>query len=469
MNGTEIQFNNRQLRLFGDYWDFAQVEPVRMNKVLVEGQITENNITEIEQPILLEKIADPRNLLIAFKHVKANKGACGIDQMNIEEAEAWLLYHVDDLSRKIVAGKYKPQAVRRVEIPKDNGTMRKLGIPTVIDRVVQQSIAQVLEPIYEPQFVETSYGFRPNRSAHDALLKCQEYLNEGSVWAVDMDLEKFFDTVNHSKLIQVLSETIIDGRVIGLIHKYLNAGVMIGEIWEQTDEGVPQGGPLSPLLANILLNDLDHFLEDRGHKFVRYADDMVIFKNSRSAANRVMKSTIDFVENKLYLKVNQEKTEVVYANKIKFLGYGFYKSKDGFNFRVHPKSKKKMKAKVREITHRSNFKGYAILKKELMLFIRGWVNYYRLAKMRGFLHEIDAWMRRRIRKLYWIHWKRVRTRYRELRKLGLSHQKAYEYACTRKKSWRVAFSQILTTTLTNKELENRGYIMFSSYYQQVAM
>lgn len=298
----------------------------------------------------LEDIINPLNLNAAYKRVKQNRGSGGVDRMTVEELPPYLKLHGGEIVRDLLGGRYRPLPVRRVEIPKDNGKMRQLGIPTAVDRMVQQAIAQVLTPMYEPQFVETSYGFRPKRSAHDAIRKCREYLNAGYVWTVDMDLEKFFDTVNQSKLLEVLSRTVRDGRVISLISKFLRAGVVKCGRFEDTEIGVPQGGPLSPLLANIMLNELDHELERRGHKFVRYADDMVIFCKSKASAEQTLKHITPFIEGKLFLKVNREKTAVAYAGKIKFLGYGFYNGRKGFGLRVHAKSVAKMQDKVRELS-----------------------------------------------------------------------------------------------------------------------
>ena len=388
---------------------------------------------------LLEAILDRDNMNAAYLKVKQNAGAPGVDKMTVGALLPYLKEHGEKLLEKLYRGRYKPSPVRRKEIPKENGKMRQLGIPTAVDRMVQQAIAQVLTPIFEPQFVETSYGFRPGRSAHDALRKCIDYLNDGYVWTVDMDLEKFFDTVNHSKLAQVLSKTIKDGRVISLIHKYLNAGVMKDGRFERTEDGVPQGGPLSPLCANILLNELDHELERRGHKFVRYADDMVIFCRSKASAMQTLEHIVPYIEGKLFLKVNREKTVVSHAEGIKFLGYGFHQRKDETFFRlvVHPKSIAKLRAKVKELTVRNKPRTKEEWQKELRLFIHGWVNYFKLADMKTCLRGIDEWMRRRIRMVFLKRWKRVRTKLRNLQRIGLSVEEAKAVAFCRKGLWRV--------------------------------
>ena len=431
--------------------------------------ITENNLTNNDQLgyELLEFILSPNNLNQAYLQVKRNKGAGGIDKMEVESLKDYLVRHKDELVKSILEGKYQPNPVRRVEIPKENGKTRQLGIPTVVDRVIQQSISQVLSQIYEKQFSDTSYGFRPRRSAHQALRTCQKNITEGYIWSVDMDLEKFFDTVNHSKLIEVLSRTIKDGRVISLIHKYLNAGVVVRNKFEQTGVGVPQGGPLSPLLSNIMLNELDKEIENRGHRFVRYADDMVILCKSKRSSERTLRNLLPYIEGKLFLKVNTEKTSVAQISKIKFLGYSFYRYKGKCQLRVHPKSVLKMKGKLKELTSRSNGWGNERRKESLKQYIVGWVNYFKLANMKGLLKETDKWYRRRLRMVIWKQWKRTRTKLRNLIKLGINKFKAWEYANTRKGYWRIAKSPILDRTVTAERLKQAGYIFLSDYYRKV--
>lgn len=439
-------------------------------RALIDQRITENNSANADRGEygMLEEIVSAANLNRAYKRVKKNKGAGGIDGMEVDELLQYLRENGDEIRQNVLAGKYRPKPVRRVAIPKDNGKTRKLGIPTAVDRVIQQAIAQILTPIYEPKFAQTSYGFRPGRSTHDALRKCREYLEAGRVWTVDMDLEKFFDTVNQPKLMEILSKDIKDGRVLSLIHRYLRAGAVEWGKFEDTEIGVPQGGPLSPLLGNIMLNELDHELGRRGHKFVRYADDMVIFCGSKASAEQTLEHIIPYIEGKLFLKVNREKTVVAYAGKIKFLGYGYYKSRKGFRFRVHKKSQDRMRKRVKELTSRRYVNDYEGWKKSLNQFITGWVNYYKLADMKSLLQSTDEWMRRRIRMVFWKKWKRVRTRYRNLRKLGISERNAGILANTRKGYWRTASSPILQEALSNGRLERAGFVSLSAYYKSVA-
>jgi group II intron reverse transcriptase/maturase len=430
--------------------------------------ITENNLTNADKSEygLLEQILSPSNLNRAYQRVRSNKGRGGVDKMEVESLKDYLVKNKDQLIQSILDGKYRPNPVRRVEIPKEKGK-RSLGIPTVVDRVIQQAIAQILSPIYEKQFSENSYGFRPGRNAHQALNKCRSYITDGYKYAVDMDLEKFFDTVNQSKLIEVLSRTVKDGRVISLIHKYLNAGVVVCNKFEETEMGVPQGGPLSPLLSNIMLNELDKELEKRGHRFVRYADDLVTFCKSKRSANRALANIVPYIENKLFLKVNRGKTKVAYVRDIKFLGYSFYVFKGEGRLRVHPRSIAKMKERIRMLTSRSNGWGYARRKEALRQYITGWVNYFKLADMKTLLHSVDEWYRRRLRMVIWKQWKRIRTRGRNLMKLGVEKYKAWEFANTRKGYWHTARSPILTSSVTSDRLRLAGFIFFLDYYRLV--
>lgn len=436
---------------------------------LIDKRMTENNNTNADRQVggLLEEIVSAGNLNKAYLRVKRNKGAGGVDGMGVEALLQYLKDNGEELKKSIMDGKYRPRPVRRVEIPKENGKTRNLGIPTAVDRVIQQAIAQVLTPIYEPKFVETSYGFRPKRSTHDAIRKCQEYLNAGYVYTVDMDLEKFFDTVNQSKLMEILSRDVRDVRVLSLIHKYLAAGVVVCGKFEETTLGVPQGGPLSPLCANIILNELDHELERRGHKFVRYADDMVIFCKSKASAKQTLEHIIPYIEKRLFLKVNREKTAVSYAGKIKFLGYGFHKTAKGFQMHAHPKSVTKMKRRVRELTQRSDGKGYEEKKLKLKQFITGWVQYFKLAQMKSLLDDVDQWMRSRIRMFIWKQWKKIKTKYLRLKKLGTAESNARILANTRKGYWRIASSPILKNAISNERLKKAGYLSFLDYYESV--
>jgi group II intron reverse transcriptase/maturase len=434
-------------------------------------RITENNNTNANESKkgLLEEIVSRDNMNQAFKRVKANKGSHGIDGMKVDELLHYLKENGETIRQSILDGKYRPNPVRRVEIPKENGKKRNLGIPTVVDRVIQQAIAQVLTPIYEKQFSENSFGFRPKRSAQDAIKRSQNNVEEGHKFVVDMDLEKYFDTVNQSKLIEVLSRTIEDGRVISLIHKYLKAGVIVKHRLEETEVGVPQGGNLSPILSNIMLNELDKELENRGHKFVRYADDLLIFCKSRKSAERTLEKILPFIEKKLFLKVNREKTIVDEATKVKFLGFSFYQRSGETRVRIHPKSIAKMKAKIKELTSRSNGIGNEDRVVKLRRYIMGWINYFKIADMKKLLQITDEWMRRRIRMIYWKQWKRVRTRFAMLQSLGIQRQKAWEYANTRKSYWRTSNSPILAKSLGNNTIKGLGFLFFSDYYRQVTV
>jgi len=413
---------------------------------------------------LLEKIIDRNNLNQAFKRVKANKGSHGIDGMKVDELLQYLKENGDSLRQSILDGSYKPNPVRRVEIPKSDGKKRPLGIPTVVDRVIQQAIAQVLIPIFEEKFSENSYGFRPNRSAHQAILKCKQYMDNGYKWAVDIDLEKYFDTVNHDKLIGLVYKEVKDIRVISLIRKYLQAGVMMNGAVNTTEKGVPQGGNLSPLLSNIMLNELDKELAKRGLNFCRYADDCNIYVKSKKAAERVMHSITKFIEEDLKLKVNKDKSKVDRPWKLKYLGFSFYNKKNEMGIRVHSKSIEKLKATLKKITGRSNAMSMEYCAVKLRQIIIGWINYFKLADMKSTLISLDEWLRRRLRLCYWKQWKKIKTKHDNLVKLGLDSFKAWEYANTRKGYWRISNSPILARTLSNNYLKEQGFITLTESY-----
>jgi len=430
--------------------------------------ITETDtVAQPEEDGLLGQVLNPYNLNKAYLKVCRNKGRHGVDGLRVDLLRDYLKQHGSDLINSIRKGKYRPNPVRRVEIPKDAKSKRPLGIPTVVDRVIQQAVHQVLSPIYERQFSNNSFGFRPKRSTHKALFQCKGFISEGNNYAIDMDMAKFFDRVNHSKLIEILSRTVKDGRVISLIHKYLNAGVVVEHKFEKTEAGVPQGGPLSPLLSNIMLNELDTELHKRGHKFVRYADDLVILCKSKRAGCRIMDSVVKFIEERLFLQVNRDKTSVVYYNRIKFLGYSFYKTKGEIRFRIHSHSITKLKTKLKVLTSRSNGWGNEKRKRKLSSFIKGWVNYYKYADILGLMRRIDQWYRRRLRMVIWKQWKKLKTKGRNLIKLGINKYKAWEFANTRKSYWRTSKSPILQRSVTNERLKLAGYILFSDYYKRV--
>ena len=468
MNVTKHGYKGRKLHK-EDYPRMVVAEQREYVEVPAHVRIAEHNdiITDLSADSLLRKILSRDNMNEAYRKVKSNRGTGGVDKMSVDELLPYLREHRLELLRQIKDGKYKPFPVRRVEIPKEEkGKVRKLGIPTVVDRMIQQAIAQVLTSIYEPQFSESSFGFRPKRGAHDALKQCQRYANEGYLYVVDMDLEKFFDTVCQSKLIEVLSRSIKDGKVISLIHKYLNAGIVRQGIFERSEQGVPQGGPLSPLLSNIMLNELDKELEKRGHKFVRYADDCMILCKSRRSAERTKASITRYIEEKLFLKVNREKTRVAHISQVKYLGYGFYRYKGKCRLKVHRKSAVKMKERLRAITNRHKAISNEERPRILDRYVKGWVNYFKLADMKKMLQVTDEWLRRRIRAVYWEQWKKVKTRYKMIRRYNLPDWKVHELANCRKGIWRAAV--MLNQILTNKEIARQGYITLTDYYRQVS-
>jgi len=417
---------------------------------------------------LLEEILSRKNLNEAYKRVYANKGSSGVDSVSVEELHEHLRVHSAEILESIRSRKYKPQPVLRVEIPKDNGKTRQLGIPTVVDRVIQQAIAQVLSPIYEKQFSNSSYGFRPNRSCEMAVIRSLELLNSGYDWIVDIDLERFFDTVHHDRLMNILHRTIKDGDVLSLIRKILVSGVMVGNTYEETTIGTPQGGNLSPLLSNIMLNELDKELEARELHFVRYADDCNIFVGSRKAAERVMKSITDYIERKLGLKVNATKSQIGKPNKIKFLGFGYFVDKDSkYQAKPHKTSIEKLKRKLKTLTSRKWSISLDYRLKKLKQQIVGWIYYFRIAKMKTILAEIDSKLRKRIRVIIWKQWKLFRKRYESLRKLGATSRNARRTAGCRKGYQYVCSTATIHATITSKRLEERGLTSLSNLYSKV--
>ena len=416
---------------------------------------------------LLEKILDDKNLYNAYKQVYKNKGASGVDGVTVEELDVYLFQHKEEIKEQIRNLKYKPSPVRRVEIPKENGKKRKLGIPTAVDRVIQQAIVQVITPLFEPQFSETSYGFRPNRSCEMAIIKALEYFNDGYDWIVDIDLQAFFDNVNQDKLIGIIRRSIKDGRVVSLIRKYLVSGVMINGVVQPTKVGTPQGGNLSPLLSNIMLNELDKELEKRGLRFVRYADDCLIMVKSEKAANHVMESVTRYIENKLGLIVNAEKSKVARPRDIKYLGFGFYTKKGKWRPKPHLKSVQKFKSKLKDITSRSNAMSISDKITKVNQVIRGWINYFRIADMKWLMKETSEHLRHRLRMCIWKYWKNSKTKYKALRKLGITEYNAYMVANTRRGYYWVASTAVLHIAISNKRLKQKGLVFPLDHYQKV--
>lgn len=414
--------------------------------------------------MLLEEILSKDNMTRALKRVISNQGACGIDGLTVDELRPFVKANWSSISAEILGGTYNPKAVRKVEIPKPNGGKRMLGIPTVLDRLIQQAISQKLSEIYDAEFSRNSFGFRPHRSAHQALKCAQEYLNAGFTEVVEFDLEKFFDTVNHDRLMSRLACRIADKRVLRLIRKYLTAGIMEDGKVSRRDEGTPQGSPLSPILSNIVLDELDKELESRGHKFVRYADDLSVYVRSKKAADRVKESVSKFIEGKLKLKVNQAKSKISRPSKSSLLGFSFYKIKNEWLIRINGKSYRKFKDRVRQITSRKLPISLSERLVRLNKLLQGWITYFRIGKVQSRLKELDSWIRFRLRMCMWKMWKRVRTRNANLERLGLSHHQAYMFSNTRKSYCRTAHSPILQTTLTNKYFADLGCLSLEKTY-----
>lgn len=413
---------------------------------------------------IVQRIINPDNLQRAYKKVKKNKGKPGIDGMSVDELLPYLALEDRNLILSIKDGSYMPQPVKRVEIKKPDGGKRKLGIPTVKDRLVQQMILQIIEKKIDPQFSDNSYGFRPNRSAHDAMKKAKQYYEEGYRYVADIDMKQYFDTVNQDKLMYHVEQFIDDPTVLILIRKFLRSGISIDKEIEPSEIGTPQGGNLSPILGNIYLHQLDLELERRGHKFIRYADDCNIYVKSRKAGERVLKSITKFLEEELKLTVNKEKSEVGRPTKREFLGFCIHSTKNGVGFRPHMKSKKRLEQKIRYLTSRKRPGEFREIVKELNQTTRGWINYYGIGFMKGYIKQIEQWIRRRLRQLLWKRWKRVKTRFKNLMKLKIPKQKAWEWANTRKGYWRISKSHILHQAVSNKILEHVGLLNLENLY-----
>lgn len=413
---------------------------------------------------MLEEITDIRNVQKAFKQVTANKGAGGIDGMQTDELRDYLNTGWQALRKDILESNYKPQSVRKVEIPKPHGGTRMLGIPTVIDRLLQQAIAQWLSPKYEEEFSDYSYGFRERRNAHQAVLQAQQNLNEGCEWIIELDLEKFFDRVNHDKLMGLLAKKITDKRTLKLIRSYLNSGIMEDGVVSPRTEGTPQGSPLSPLLSNIVLNELDKELQARGHRFVRYADDCSIYVRSEKSAQRVLETITDYIESKLKLKVNRTKSKVSRPSESTLLGFSFYKTEKGWQIRIAPKSLKRIKTKMKEKTRRNAPSSVKEKIKKIEAVILGWVNYFVIARAKGKMQELDELVRTRLRMGIWKQWKRPKTKRINLQKLGIKSQKAYEWSNSRKGYCRIAHSPVLCRALNNEYFTRQRYTGFTNYY-----
>jgi RNA-directed DNA polymerase len=404
---------------------------------------------------LMERVCERRNLQAALKRVRRNAGSPGVDGMTVEELPGHLRVHWLRLREELLAGRYRPQPVKRVAIPKPGGGERELGIPTVLDRFIQQALSQVLQPLFDPTFSDASYGFRPGRSAHDAVLRAQAYVQEGRSVVVDIDLEKFFDRVNHDMLMGRLAKRMTDARVLRLIRRYLEAGVLANGVVIERQEGTPQGGPLSPLLANILLDEVDKELERRGHAFVRYADDLNVYVRTQRSGERVMGS-LRKLFGKLKLRVNETKSKVTRATKAKFLGFAFWVARGRtIRRRVAPQAIERMKERVRELTRRSAGRSLAQMCKPLGRYLAGWRAYFRLAETPGVLADIDAWVRHRLRAVQLKHWKRGRVMYRELVARGMSPDAARRVAANSRRWWHNS-AMALHIALPNRLFDELG-------------
>jgi len=450
-----IKRQNNQLRLaFGEEGrSEAPMAPGEGSETLTAKRISESPASNNEQ--LMEEVCGRENCLQALKRVKSNKGSAGIDGMTVGELSAYLLEHWPAIREQLLAGTYKPKPVKRVEIPKPDGGVRQLGIPTVLDRMVQQAVMQVLQSRWDAEFSEHSHGFRPGRSAHQAVAKAQKYIAEGRRWVVDLDLEKFFDRVNHDKLMAAVARRVADKRVLRLVRAFLTAGVMENGLVGPVDEGTPQGGPLSPLLSNLVLDELDRKLERRKHCFVRYADDCNIYVRSRRAGERVKRSITCFIVRRLKLRVNEQKSAVARPVERKFLGFSFTGAKEPKR-RIAPKALVRFKRKVRELTGRTRGISIERMTKELAPYLRGWKSYFGFSQTPSVSRNLDPWIRRRLRSMIWKQWKRGKVRFAKLCALGVSKDLAAQTAGSVHGPWHIANSPALSYALPNAYFDKLG-------------
>jgi len=429
-----------------------QVKPAGLEQSVEPSSARDSGKSDVA---VWEAVFERENMRTAQKRVESNKGTAGVDGMEVKDLSGYLKAHWLEVREALESGKYRPSPVRRVEIPKPDGGVRQLGIPTVLDRLIQQAIAQVLSPMFEAGFSPYSYGFRPGRSAHQAVQKAQEYIQEGYDWVVDIDLEKFFDRVNHDMLMARVVRVVKDKRVLKLIRAYLESGVMMNGVVMETEEGTPQGGPMSPLLSNIMLNDLDKELEERGHKFVRYADDCNIYVKTQRAGERVLGSVKKNLEKKLKLKVNPKKSKVERATRAKFLGFSYFKRKGEVLVRIANRAKGRFMDRVRNLTRRTRSGKLEDIVSEINRYLRGWIAYYRLADTPSVYEGLDEWIRRRLRQMLWKRWKHGRTRYRELVKLGVPPERA-ALGAVGKSPWRMSLTPVINEALSNAYWQNTG-------------
>jgi RNA-directed DNA polymerase len=417
---------------------------------------TSEVVSRLPDGVLWQRMLSPANLGAALRRVEANRGAPGVDKMTTAELRAWLKVHWPAVREALDTGSYRPLPVRQVRIPKPGGGQRMLGVATVLDRFIQQAVAQVLVPIFDPAFSGASFGFRPGKSAHKAVLVARRAISDGLRWAVDVDLDRFFDRVQHDVLMARVARKVDDHKLLKLIRRFLEAGIMADGVKQPSEEGTPQGSPLSPLMSNIMLDDLDRMLWRRGHRFVRYADDIRVFVRSKRAARRVLDGVTRFVEDKLKLKVNADKSSVQHARTATLLGFGFYFTRGGVKIRIAAKAVDRLKARLRELTGRSWRVSMPYRIDRLNKFTTGWMAYFRLADTPNVFRDLDSWLYRRMRQIRWKEWKRIKTRRRNLRALGIPPISAGRWAATSKGYWRIARSPVLTRALPKGYWDNLG-------------